>query len=51
MEDFERFLIFLNIKMSAKLKKIELNEEFVGIWGEEQCLWDVMFPLYREKKM
>ena len=28
-QDFERFLIFLNIKMSAKSNKIELSEEFM----------------------
>ena len=37
-QDFERFLIFLNIKTSAKSKKIELNEE--------QSLWNVMPLLY-----
>ena len=31
-QDFQRFLIFLNIKMSAKSKKIELNEEFKAMW-------------------
>ena len=29
-QDFERLLIIFNIKMSAKSKKIELNEEFCG---------------------
>ena len=28
-QDFERFLIFLNIKMSSKSNKIELIEEFM----------------------
>ena len=33
-QDFERSLIFLNIKMSAKLNKIELSEEFMVMWRE-----------------
>ena len=48
-QDFERFLIFLKINMSAKPKKVKLNEEFIAIWTEEQSLWDVMSPLYRDK--
>ena len=48
-QDFERLLIFLNIKMSAKSNKIELSEEFMAMWREEQTLWDVMFPLYPDK--
>ena len=32
--------------MSAKSNKIELSEEFMAMWREEQTLWDVMFPLY-----
>ena len=47
-QDLERFSIILSIKMSAKLKKIELNEEFIAMWSEEQSLWDVMSPLYRD---
>ena len=35
--------------MSAKWNKIELREEFMAIWTEEQTLWDVMFQLYPEK--
>ena len=31
-----RFLIFLNIKMSAKSNKIELSEEFMAVWIEKQ---------------
>ena len=31
-QDFERFLIFLNIKMLAKLNKIEFSEEFKVMW-------------------
>ena len=37
-QDFERLLIFLNIKMSAKSNKIELSEEFMVMWKEEQPL-------------
>ena len=48
-QDFERRLIFLSIKISAKSNKIELIEEFMAIWREEQTLWDVMFPLYPDK--
>ena len=48
-QDLERFLIFLNIKMSAKSNKIELSEEFMVMWREEQTLWDV--PLCIETKM
>ena len=46
---FERLLIFFNIKMSTKSNKIELIEEFMAMWREEQTLWDVMFPFYPEK--
>ena len=46
-ENFERFLIFLNFKMSAKSKKFELEEEFIAMWREEQSPWDVMSPLYQ----
>ena len=35
--------------MSAKSNKIELSEEFMVMWREEQTLWDVMSPLYRDK--
>ena len=44
-QDFERFLIFLNIKIWTKLKKTELNEEFKAMWREEQSLSSVMSPL------
>ena len=37
-QDFERFLIFLNIKMSAKSNKTELSEEFMVMWRAEQPL-------------
>ena len=37
-QDFERFLILLNIKMPAKSKKNKLNEEFIAICREEQSL-------------
>ena len=45
-QDFERLLIFLNIKMSAKSNKIEFSEEIMTFWREKQTLSDVMFPLY-----
>ena len=35
--------------MLAKSNKIELSEEFMAMWREEQTLWDVRFPLYPEK--
>ena len=35
-QDFEKFLIFLNIKITAKSNKIELSEEFMVMWREEQ---------------
>ena len=35
--------------MSAKLEKNELNEEFIATWREEQSLWDVMYPFYRDR--
>ena len=50
-QDFERFLIFLNIKMLTKSNKIELSEEFMVMWREEQILWDIMSPLRIETKM
>ena len=49
-QDFERILIFVIIKMSAKSNKIELSDdEFMAWWREEQTLWDVMFPFYPDK--
>ena len=42
-QDFERLLIFLNIKMSAKSNKIELSEEFMALRRKEQTLLAVMF--------
>ena len=48
-QDFERLLIFLNIKMSAKSNKTELKEDVMAMWKAEQTLWDVMFPLYPDK--
>ena len=35
--------------MSAKSNKIELNEEFMVLWREEQTLRDVMSSSYRDK--
>ena len=34
-QGFERFLIFLNIKISAKSNKIELSEEFMAMLRDE----------------
>ena len=35
--------------MSAKSKKIELNEEFIAMGREEQSLWNVISLLYRDE--
>ena len=35
--------------MSAKSNKIKLSEELIAMLREEQTLWDVMSPLYRDK--
>ena len=35
--------------MSAKSNKIELREEFMVMWREEQTLWDDMSPSHRDK--
>ena len=35
--------------MLAKSNKIELSEEFMAMWREEQIFWDVRFPLCPEK--
>ena len=35
--------------MSAKSNKIELSEEFIIMWRDEQTLWDAMSPLHRDK--
>ena len=48
-QDFEKLLIFPNIKILAKSNKIELSEEDMAMWREEQTLWDVMLPLYPDK--
>ena len=37
-QDFERFLIIRNIKMLTKSHKIELSEEFMVMWKDEQPL-------------
>ena len=44
-QDFERFLVFLNIKMSTKSNKLELSEEFMAMWRDEQTLWDIISSL------
>ena len=36
-QDFERFYIFLNIKMTAKSNKINFSEEFMALWRDEQA--------------
>ena len=33
----------------AKLNKIEVSEEFMVMWRQEQTLWDVMSSLYQNK--
>ena len=35
--------------MTTKSNKIELSEEFMAIWRDEQTLWHVMTPLRRDK--
>ena len=35
-QDFERFFIFLNTKTSGRSNEIELSEEFMVMWKEEQ---------------
>ena len=35
-QDFERYLILLDIKMSANSNKIELSEQFMVMWKEER---------------
>ena len=37
-QNFERFLIFLNIKISTESNKTELSEEFMVMWRQEQPL-------------
>ena len=36
-QGFQRFLIFFNIKMSAKSNKIELSKEFIVMWKQKQA--------------
>ena len=35
--------------MAFKLKKIELTEQFIDVWREERCLWDVKAPCYKDR--
>ena len=35
--------------MSTKLNIVELSEESMAMWKEEQTLWDVMFAMYPDK--
>ena len=37
------------MKLSSKLNKIELSEEFMAMWREEETLFDLMPPLYQDK--
>ena len=37
-QDFERFLIIRNIKMSTKSNKTELSEEVMVMWKDEKPL-------------
>ena len=37
------------MKIQAKLNKIELSEELMAMWREQQTLWDAMSPLYQDK--
>ena len=39
----------LIFKCQQNWTKIELKEEFIAMWREEQSLLDVMSPLYRDK--
>ena len=48
-QEFGRLLIFFTIKMLGKSKKVELNEDFVAIWREEQSLCDIMSSLHGGK--
>ena len=34
--------------MLAKSNEIELREEFMAMWREEQTLWNVMFLFYQD---
>ena len=46
-----RVYYILNIKMSAKSKKVELNEEFTAMWKEEQRTSGISCSLCIETKM
>ena len=37
------------MKIQVKLNKIELSEEFMAMWREQQTLWDAMSPSYQDK--
>ena len=49
-QDFEGLLIFLHMKMSAKSNKIELSEEFMATWREEQTPLGCHFPIASKQK-
>ena len=36
-------------EMAAKSQGIEKTEEFIILWREEICLWDIRSPLYRNR--
>ena len=44
MKDFRYFLI-----LKCRQNRVELNEDFIAMWREEQSLLDVIYPLYRAR--
>ena len=34
------------MKILAKSNKIELSEEFMAMWREEETLWNALSPMY-----
>ena len=46
-----RVYYILNIKMTAKSKNVELDEEFIAMWREEQRTCGTSCPLCIETKM
>ena len=55
MSSIKNLQVVINIqevvikKMSAKTQKIELTEEFIELWREQKCLWDVTAECYRNR--
>ena len=41
--------IFMSVKMAAKSKHVELNEDFIYMWKNGKILWDVTPCLYCER--